>query len=175
MKESCWKLTNSVGISKSGKHMERKKLIILLVCMLLSFSACAQGQPDNRKENETMMVQKLYLTIGENKVSATLAANSSAQALVERLKKGNVTYSAHDYGGFEKVGDLGFELPTNDRQMTSQSGDIFLYVGSSLVIFYGSNSWSYTKIGTLDNMSQEEVKAFLLGGKGNVTITLSLE
>ncbi len=121
------------------------------------------------------MEQKLCISINGKKALATLEKNVSTAALVEKLKSENITYNAQDYGGFEKVGDLGFNLPTADRQMTSKSGDIFLYVGSSLVIFYGENSWSYTKIGTLDGMKCNEVKEFLYGGKGNVSVTLSLE
>ncbi len=147
---------------------------------LLTFSACAQGNSDKarvQKENSgnmENMAQKMYVTINGKKAAVTLEENAATKALVDKLKSRTITYSAHDYGGFEKVGDLGFSLPTNDRQMTSQNGDIFLYVGSSLVFFYGSNSWSYTKIGTLEGMTKSEVKEFLQGGKGNVDITLSL-
>lgn len=159
--------------------MNMKKSLFAIISMcLLTFTACAQGSSDktvNQKGADEKMNQKLYITIGEKKATATLEENVATKALVEKLKAGSVTYNAHDYGGFEKVGDLGFSLPTKDRQMTSQSGDIFLYVGSSLVFFYGSNSWSYTKIGTLDGMSKSEVKDFLQGGKGEVRITLSLE
>ncbi|MCQ2088129.1 MAG: hypothetical protein MJZ37_08735 [Bacilli bacterium] len=156
----------------------KKILITIFTMFFLTFTACAQGSSDktvNQKGTDENMNQKLYITIGEKKAAATLEENVATKALVEKLKAGRVTYSAHDYGGFEKVGDLGFSLPTSDRQITSQSGDIFLYVGSSLVFFYGSNSWSYTKIGTLNGMSKSEVREFLQGGKGEVNITLSLE
>lgn len=141
------------------------------------FSACANGSADKKDPGDSegkIMEQKLYITI-DKKVSATLEDNTATKTLIEKLKKGKISYKAHDYGGFEKVGDLGFSLPDEDRQMTSKPGDIFLYTGSSLVIFYGENSWSYTKIGTLDGMSRDEVKEFLKGGMGDVTVTLSLE
>lgn len=145
-----------------------KKIIFLPYKICFSFMACAQ-------ENSEKMEQKLCISINGKKALATLEKNVSTAALVEKLKSENITYNAQDYGGFEKVGDLGFNLPTADRQMTSKSGDIFLYVGSSLVIFYGENSWSYTKIGTMDGMKCNEVKEFLCGEKGNVSVTLSLE
>lgn len=76
-------------------------------------------------------------------------------------------------GGFEKVGDLPQSLPTSDVRQTAVSGDIMLYVGNVLCIFYGSNTWAYTKIGTLDNMTSSEIKEFLSGNP--VEVTLSLE
>ena len=63
-------------------------------------------------------------------------------------ENGPLTLSLHEYGGFEKVGPLGQSLPTEDRQITTRSGDIVLYQGNQLVLFYGSNSWSYTKLST---------------------------
>lgn len=159
--------------------MKMKKIITTIITMcMLTFTACAVGKSDqstDEKGNLGKMEKKLYITISGKKATASLEENAATKALLEKLKAGSITYSAHDYGGFEKVGDLGFSLPTSDRQMTSQNGDIFLYVGSSLVFFYGSNSWSYTKMGTLDGMTKSEVKEFLQGGKGNVDITLSLD
>lgn len=159
--------------------MKMKKIITTIITMcMLTITACAVGNSDqstDKKGNLGKMEKKLYITISGKKATASLEENTATKALLEKLTAGSITYSAHDYGGFEKVGDLGFSLPTSDRQMTSQNGDIFLYVGSSLVFFYGSNSWSYTKIGTLDGMTKSEVKEFLQGGKGNVDITLSLK
>jgi hypothetical protein len=74
------------------------------------------------------------------------------------------------YGGFEQVGSIGSTLPTNDVQMKTHSGDIVLYQGNQLVIFYGSNSWSYTKLGKVANLSDKELKDLL--SNGNVTVTL---
>ena len=77
------------------------------------------------------------------------------------------------YGGFEQVGSIGSSLPTNDKQMTTTSGDIVLYSSNQIVIFYGSNSWSYTKLGKITNKTDDELSELL--GNGNVSITLSLE
>ncbi|MBD5092480.1 MAG: hypothetical protein HDT36_03765 [Clostridiales bacterium] len=117
----------------------------------------------------------MYLTINGNRIEVTLAKNSSVDALVEILKKGDVTYTANDYGGFEKVGSLGHTLPTNNSQITTQAGDVILYSGNQIVLFYGSNSWSYTRLGRINGYSVSELKALLGAGKGAVQVTISLE
>lgn len=119
-----------------------KKLIFIFLSLFMMFTACAE--PKNSGANK--MEQKIYITINGITKTATLENNSSVKALLEKLKAGDITISARDYGGFEKVGELGFSLPSNDKQMTSQSGDIFLYASSSLVFFYGNNSWSYRRL-----------------------------
>ena len=102
-----------------------------------------------------------------------LAVNAATQALVERLKEGAITYNAHDYGGFEKVGALGFSLPSNDTYLTTEAGDIMLYTSNQLCIFFDSNSWEYTPIGKIEGMTVQQLKdAF---GTGEVSITLSLD
>lgn len=116
---------------------------------------------------------KLYLTINDTKLSATFENNSSVDALKEKLLDGDIVVDAKDYGGFEKVGSLGFSLPRNDTQYSTDFGDIMLYQGNQITLFYESNSWSYTKIGHVDNLTQEELKKIL--GKGDVKITLSLK
>lgn len=100
-----------------------------------------------------------------------LEYNSSAQALLEKLAEGDITVEAHDYGNFEKVGELGFSLPTNDEQITTEAGDIILYQGDKLTVYYDENSWDFTKLGHID-IEQDELKALL--GDGDVSITLSL-
>lgn len=117
--------------------------------------------------------EKLYLTINGTKISATFENNSSADALKEKLSEGNVVIEAHDYGNFEKVGSLGFTLPRNDTQITTEPGDLILYQGNQFTIYYDENSWNFTKLGHVDNMTQKELKTLL--GNGDVTITLSLQ
>ncbi len=91
----------------------------------------------------------------------------------EKLSEGDVIINAHDYSNFEKVGDLGFSLPRNDTQITTTSGDLILYQGNKFVLYYDENSWNFTKLGHVDNMTQERLKELL--GDGDVTITLSLK
>ncbi len=121
------------------------------------------------KENETM---KLYLNVNNRILEASLENNSSVDALIERLKENDITINMEDYANFEKVGSLGFSLPRNDKQITTEPGDIILYQGNSLTIYYDTNSWNFTKIGKIENVNQKELKEIL--GKGDVTVTLSL-
>lgn len=100
------------------------------------------------------------------------SGNSSAKALAKKLAKSPLTISMQDYGGFEKVGDFGFDLVTNDKQITTEPGGLVLYERDQLVIFYGKNSWSYTRLGKIQNATAKELKAAL--GNGDVTVTLSL-
>lgn len=142
-------------------------LFILAVMLLTGFS----------KDSEVMaqtMTQKLYITIDGKTLSVELVDNAATQTLVAALKEGDITYEAHDYGGFEKVGALGRSLPTNDTQTTTQAGDVILYSGNQIVLFYGSNSWSYTRLGRMEYSSQAELESFLKAGQGNVMVKLSL-
>jgi hypothetical protein len=118
--------------------------------------------------------QKLYLTIGGVTKSATLVSNSSTEALVEQLQQGNITFEAHDYGNFEKVGALGYTFPENNEQTNTVPGDLILYQGSNLCIYYDTNSWNFTRIGKLDNMTQADIKTWVNAGGGNVSVTLSV-
>ena len=94
--------------------------------------------------------------------------------LVDALREASISYEANDYGGFEKVGGLGRTLPSSDSQITTQPGDVVLYNSNQIVLFYGSNSWSYTRIGKIQYGTLEELKSFLQAGKGTVSVTLSL-
>lgn len=113
----------------------------------------------------------MNVTIGNTTLTATLANNSSVDALVKELSHGSITINMKDYGAMEKVGPLGKNYPTNDKHTTTGAGDIILYQGNSLVIYYDSNSWSFTRIGKINNVSAEELKRIL--GKGDITVTLS--
>ena len=109
---------------------------------------------------------------GNHTLTATLAPNSSATAFYELLKKGAVTVDMHDYENFEKVGALGTSLPRNDTQITTRAGDIILYQGNQITIYYDTNSWNFTRLGKIDGTTQAELKKIL--GKGNVTVVFSI-
>jgi hypothetical protein len=94
---------------------------------------------------------------------------------VAKLHDGNVTVSLTSSGGFEIWGALGFSLPTSNEQITAQPGDVILYNGSNICLFYGSNSWSYTRLGHIDSLSENELRSFLKAGESNISVTLSLE
>ena len=98
--------------------------------------------------------------------------NESVSALVELAGKERITIQMSMYGGFEQVGPLGTSLPRNDKQTTTSAGDIVLYSGNQLVVFYGSNSWSYTRLGHVE-LSAAEMTDLL--SHGDVSITLSIE
>lgn len=127
---------------------------------------------ENLTENDNTE-NTLLITIGDTTLTATLADTVSAEALKDLLSDEPITIDMRDYGGFEKVGALGQNLPTDNTQTTTQAGDIVLYQGNQIVIFYGSNSWSYTRIGKINNLTQSELKEVL--GNGSVTITLSID
>lgn len=126
---------------------------------------------DEKSEEEKNMKQNTFYVIVEGTTfSAIFADNAGAQALQDLLAGGDVTIQMNDYAGFEKVGSLGQSLPSSDSQTTTQAGDIVLYQGNQIVIFYGSNSWSYTRLGKIDDLTGWEEA---LGG-GDVSVTFSL-
>lgn len=123
-------------------------------------------------EDNMKTTNQIVLTINGQELTATLAQNSSAEALKELLEEGPLTISMHDYGSMEKVGDIGTSLPTNDEQITTEAGDLILYMSSAFVIYYVPNSWSFTRLGKIDNITAQELKDIL--GNGNVEVTISL-
>lgn len=118
---------------------------------------------------------KMYITINGNKLEVTLDKNSSVDALVEILKQGDIVFNATENGGFEIYGDIGHTLPTNNTQMTAQAGDVILYAGKYICLFFGSNSWAYTALGKIEGYTANELKALLGAGQGSAKVTLSLK
>lgn len=113
----------------------------------------------------------LYIQIGNATFSAVPAQNEAAEALMDMLAEGPVTVEVENYGGFEKVGELPQALPQQDTRITTKPGDIMLYQGDSIVFFYGSNTWSYTPLGTMQETNRETLrKAF---GGSETTVILS--
>ena len=124
-------------------------------------------------EGQTTM-DKMYITIGGITQDVTLVNNAATQALVEHLQQAPVSVTLNSSGGFEIWGALGFSLPTSDQQTTAQPGDVILYNGSNICLFYGTNSWSYTRLGKIDGLSASELRTFLKAGENNISVTLSL-
>ncbi len=127
----------------------------------------------NFAEEQTAM-NKMYITIDGQTKSVTLVDNAATRAMVEKLQQAPVTVTLNSSGGFEIWGSLGFSLPTSDQQMTAQPGDVILYNGSNICLFYGSNSWSYTRLGKIEGLSESELRSFLKAGNSNISVTLSL-
>ena len=122
----------------------------------------------------TIMAQKLYITIGDVTKTATLVDNSATQELVTILQSSPLTVTLNSSGGFEIWGALGFSLPISNEQINAQPGDVVLYNGSNICMFYGTNSWSYTRLGKIDGLSESELRTFLKAGESNISVTLSL-
>ena len=146
-----------------------KQILWLLAAILIT------GCTKNSETFAQTMEQKMYITIGEETHTVTMEDNVGTRALIAALQTENIVYIAHDYGNFEKVGYIGQSFPTDNHQTTTSAGDLVLYGGDNICIFYGSNSWSYTRIGKLDGLSADEVRRFVKAGEGEVSITLSLQ
>ena len=115
----------------------------------------------------------MVISLPDRSFTVNLESNSSADAFWEKVKTDPLKIEMHDYGNFEKVGDLPWDLPTNDEQISTKPGDLILYQGNKLCIYYGENSWSFTKLGTL-NATEEEMKDFF-GGEDEITAEIYLE
>lgn len=136
-----------------------KRVVFIGLLALTSFMASSQN--------------KVLLTVGDNTMTATLADNAAARELKQLLEKSPVVIRMSDYGGFEKVGALPQSFTTSNSQITTAPGDIMLYQGNNLVIFYGSHSWSYTRLGKIDGATEANLKQFL--GSGSLSLKLSLD
>lgn len=122
------------------------------------------------KTGEKTQMKTLKMKIGDTPVAVDWENNESVAALAELVKDNPLTIRMSMYGGFEQVGSLGTSLPKNDKQTTAGAGDIVLYSGNQIVVFYGSNSWAYTRLGHVSDKTAQEMKALL--GNGDVTITV---
>jgi len=155
----------------------KKNIFFLTTLFLLVSTACANGSRIAKSSDQgELSNMKISIQItsdsGSHTLSATLADNSSATAFYELLKKGPLTVKMSDYGSFEKVGSLGTSLPRNDSKITTSAGDIILYQGNQITIYYDTNSWNFTRLGKVDGKSQTELKEIL--GKGDVTAVFSV-
>ena len=160
-----------------------KKLIsILIAAVLFTTTACAAGNKvvstgSTTANTKGFLPMKLNIQIdngtSKHNLTATLYDNSSSKSLIELLQKAPVTIDMHDYGNFEKVGDLPVTLPRNDTPTDTDAGDLILYLGKRFVIYYDKNSWDFTPLGKVDDVTKPELKKIL--GKGNVIAVLSVE
>lgn len=127
-----------------------------------------EPQPSSPEESEADM----RLRINDVEVCVDWEENDSVAALRDLVIAQPLSIQMSSYGGFEQVGSLGTSLPRNDVQITTQAGDIVLYSGNNIVIFYGSNSWAYTRLGHIE-LSSSEMPELL--SHGDVTVKLSVE
>ena len=179
-----------------------KRILAILMAMILQFTACTMEGHDGMPQSSISSVpeetpsapalspaptpepspavanekgNQMYIQIGDTVWTAILEDNPSVIALKERLANGPITAEMEDYGGFEKVGPLDDPLPQSNRQITTQPGDIILYQGSSITIYYGENTWNFTRLGRISNVPEEELRRVLKAGGGKVSVTFSLE
>ena len=121
---------------------------------------------ENKVEN-----MEVYIKVNGQVLSVELEENLATKVLKEKIENGDIVVKTSEYGGFEKVGSLGFSLPREDKNITTSAGDIVLYQGNQISIFYESNSWSYTKLGKIKGVTAEDLKKIL--GSGDVSITFT--
>lgn len=145
---------------------------LLVAVAILLMTACSN---DEIKAQTTTSEMKLNITIDGKTLPVILVENKATRTLVAALQESPITYEADDYGGFEKVGALGRSLPTSNQQITTEAGDVILYSGNQIVLFYGSNTWSYTRLGRIQYTTLDELKSFLKAGQGRISVTLSAE
>ena len=176
--------------------MKNGSVRLLSLCMIFCLFLVGCGAADTRADNAEVSAQNpsleqesvenmqlkaesedvepmLQMKIGETPVTVEWEENESVEALKELCLNTPLTIQMSMYGGFEQVGPIGQSLPREDRQTTTQAGDIVLYSGSQIVVFYGYNSWAYTRLGKIADKSAAELKDLL--GNGDVTITLTWE
>ena len=177
--------------------MDKKKIVAIVIIVLIIFSigGCIIIKNLNKPQNEEIQnlagvnheinkdinldgreqnneVEEIKIKVDSEMLNMKLEQNEATKALVEKLKQGDITVNTSEYGGFEQVGDLGFSLPRNDTQIKTKAGDVVLYQGNQISIFYDSNSWSYTKLGEITNKTEKELKTIL--GSSNATLILSI-
>lgn len=132
-------------------------------------SSSAQAPSEEPSAHERIL---LSISANEKTFTASFEDNSSAVAFADLLREGPLTLSLHDYGNFEKVGPLGASLPTNDEQITTQPGDVILYQGNQITIYYGTNTWSFTRLAHIDGANRDDLLAAF--GEDDVEVTFEL-
>ena len=135
------------------------KLIFTIIILLFSVQTAFADIAD------------IYAHIGQNVLTIKMEDNSSAQAFVDLLQGGDLTIDMHDYGNFEKVGSIGTDLPRNDKRIRTKPGDVILYQGNQITIYYDVNEWNFTLLGRVQNTA--DLKEVL--GNDKVTVRFSLE
>lgn len=157
--------------------MKKLTILLLLPVMLLALASCSGGEGQEETsatdKEEIQMNGTLKMKIADADVSVEWEDNETVAALQKLAQGGPLTVQMSMYGGFEQVGSLGADLPRNDTQTVTKSGDIVLYSGDQIVVFYGSNSWAYTRLGHIIDKTDEEMARLL--SNGDVVITLSME
>lgn len=146
-------------------------LILITSLLFICCSSDSEMKAETPQSNSTMTIN---INIDGTTQNVTLANNVATQALIAKLQEGPVTISLNSNGDFEIWGSLGFSLPRADEWFEAQPGDVVLYSGSNICIFYGQNSYSYTPLGKIKGLSTDALKSFLKSGQSNISVTLSM-
>ena len=142
-------------------------------------SALPETSDTSKPEKPTDLTQEtdaenmeLIMKIDGTEVSVAWENNESVDAIRELAASGGLEINMSMYGGFEQVGPIGQSIPSSDEQTTTEAGDIVLYSGNQVVVFYGSNSWAYTKLGRITGKTEQELAEML--GKNNVVLSFEI-
>lgn len=153
-----------------------RRLAYVILCLVMAMHLCSCGATESASSaednNSVGVTEEMKLYINGTEIPVKWESNSAVTEMTEWAAEAPRTVSMSMYGGWEQVGALGRAFTTSDKQITAKNGDIVLYSGDQIVVFYGSNSWSYTKLGHMD-LSSSEVRNLL--SKNDVTITLRAE
>ena len=149
-----------------------KKFAVSLIIALLIFNVTGCGSSSSSESNETLDFD-MQLKINDVTLTVAWEDNESVNALKKLVQAKDLVINMSRYGGFEQVGPLGQSLPRNDVQTTTSAGDIVLYSGNQIVIFYGSNTWAYTRLGKVTDKTADELTELL--SQADVTLTLLTE
>lgn len=152
--------------------MKLLNIFILLSAAFMPLATYARGDGAEMNNKQQYQSYQMYITVNGHVMSATMVANSSTKMLHDFLLTSNITIEMDDYGHFEKVGELPCSFPQNNEQITTTPGDLILYLGNNFSIYYDTNSWNFTRLGKIDNITQSELKSIL--GEESVKVTLSL-
>lgn len=171
------------------KNLLTTILILSLLAMMFALGACTDSRQSSESSSaesseqtegqtedaasETNEAINMTLKINDEIVQVKWENNESVKALMKMASENPVIVDMSMYGGFEQVGSLGTTLPSNDQNTRTKPGDIVLYTSDSIVVFYGNNSWAYTRLGYIENKSKAELQDML--AKGNVTLTITAE
>ena len=149
-------------------------IIDAILAMLLMLTGCTGvGTAGNDEADMEKTKAVLVIECNENVFYADFEDNSSAKAFSSKLESGSIEVDMHDYGSFEKVGALPWTIERNDKNITTEPGDVILYQGNQITIYYDENSWSFTKLAKIRETSKKELLEVL--GDGSVTVRFSLE
>lgn len=148
-------------------------LLIAITIFNVLYNENGKNKSEYKYEENSDMISNIIIKVNNSELEIKLENNESSHFLLEKLKQGDIVVNASEYGNFEKVGDLGFDVPRNDKNIKTKAGDLMLYQGNKITLFYNSNSWSYTKIGEVIDKNQEDLQNIL--GSGDVTLILSIK